>query len=57
MIGDNDGLTEAQKSDIIGNGRSLSASEAGEYVRLKLMRISFEQGGCGARLAHKDKKQ
>ena len=41
-------LTEAQRDDLLGSGRSLSATEAGEYVRMGLMRISFEHGGCGA---------
>lgn len=43
-------LTKEQLADISGNGRSLSASEAAEYQRLGLMRISFEGGGCGAYL-------
>jgi hypothetical protein len=44
------GLSEEQRADITGAGRSLSAAEAGDYVRMGLMQISFEKGGCGAYL-------
>ncbi len=45
------GLSEEQCADITGAGRSLSATEAGDYVRMGLMLISFEKGGCGAYLS------
>lgn len=43
-------LTLEEQADLVGLGRSLSAKEAGRYIKRGLMRIGFDQHGIEASL-------